>query len=133
MKSLKLQAPKIRRQVQWYGVDYTFTRASLDEYNQPKLDEEGSQVYEPFEDSEIRGLFHQTGVTFTLVSGDSAKVQTKPAPSILSLWQPATVLKPQDRVKINSLTYTVVSVLDIGGMGLFAKISLEVGVEDVFI
>lgn len=123
----KLQEHKVKHALDKYGVEYGFVRATKDKFGQPVLDEEGNPVFEPV--GPLKGIFHETGTSFTLIISDAAAVHTKPAPSILTLSDEMPPLEINDVVAVppeSNRVYKVVSVNDIGNLGLFADISLEV-------
>ena len=110
---------KISRLLKTNGMEYTFTLMCEDEYKQPK---EGEVVT-------IKGIYHEANSFITVTASDSASVQRKKSPMILTLFnEEVEKLKQGDKVLINSVTYKVSGVLDIQNYGMAADISLEMEV-----
>lgn len=132
MKTPKLTEHKVKQAIRVHGVQYTFTRADMDEFDQPKLDLDGNQVFLPYK--EVPGIYHETGQGFTLVVGEAGAVPSKPTPSILTMLEDSEGIQIRDRVAVppgSDLIYSVVSINDIGNLGLFADIALEVIVNEL--
>lgn len=126
MRIPKLQENKIKQLIKRHGVDYQFERAKKDDFNQPILDAEGNPVIEKV--AEVSGVYHETGSNFVFITTDSAKVQSKPSPAIIAMMDRANSLKMDDQVTVppgSDKRYKVVSVNDLGNVGLFADISME--------
>lgn len=126
MQIPKLQQNKIKQLIKRHGVQYQFERAKKDDFNQPVLDDDGNPVMQT--EVEVSGVFHETGSNFVLITTDSAKVQSKPSPAIITMMEYATGLKIDDQLTVppgSIKRYKVVSVNDLGNVGLFADISLE--------
>lgn len=120
----RMQKYKVQKYVNWYGVDYFFTRPKHDDLKQPVLDAKGDPVSEVVQT--IRGVFHKTGQSFVLVTGDSGRIQNKPVPSILAMMDDSAAnLQVGDWVHVQGNDYKITSVNDIASFGLFADISLE--------
>lgn len=110
---------KISRLLKTNGMEYTFTLMYEDEYKQPK---EGEVVT-------IKGIYHEANSFITVTASDSASIQRKKSPMILTLFnEEVEKLKQGDKVLINSVTYKVSGVLDIQNYGVAADISLEMEV-----
>ena len=110
---------KISRLLKTNGMEYTFTLMCEDEYKQPK---EGEVVT-------IKGIYHEANSFITVTASDSASVQRKKSPMILTLFnEEVEKLKQGDKVLINTVTYKVSGVLDIQNYGVAADISLEMEV-----
>lgn len=110
---------KISRLLRTNGLEYTFTLMDEDEYKQPK---EGEAVT-------IKGIYHEENSFITVAASDSASVQRKKSPMILTLLdEEVKKLKQGDKVLVNSVSYKVSGVLDIQNYGVAADISLEVEV-----
>lgn len=110
---------KILRLLKTNGLRYTFTLMDEDEYKQPK---EGETIT-------IQGVYHEANSFITVTASDSASVQRKKSPMILTLLdEEVKKLKQGDKVSINSVTYTVSGILDIQNYGVVADISLEMEV-----
>lgn len=127
MKIPKLQAVKVQQAIKRNGVAYSFDRAKTDKFDQPVLDKDGNPVVE--EVCIVKGIFHETGTGFVLITSDAAQVQSKPTPSVLAMLKDTKTLKINDAVFIppnGSISYKVVSVNNIGNIDLFADIALEV-------
>lgn len=127
MRTPKLQEHKVKHALAKYGVEYEFARTAKNKFGEPILDDEGNVVFEPV--APIKGIFHETGTSFIMVIGDAASVHTKPTPAILTLFEGSGLLQTNDVVTVppeSGRVYKVVSINDIGNLGLFADISLEV-------
>ena len=110
---------KVNRILKSRGMDYTFTRMTVDAYKQPT---EGSKVT-------IRGLYHEQNSFISVTGSDSASVQRKKSPMILTLLDDSVKsLNQGDKITIESVSYTVSGVLDIQNYGVVADISLEMEV-----
>ena len=110
---------KISRLLKTNGMEYTFTLMCEDEYKQPK---EGEVVT-------IKGIYHEANSCITVTASDSASVQRKKSPMILTLFnEEVEKLKQGDKVLINSVPYKVSGVLDIQNYDVVADISLEMEV-----
>lgn len=110
---------KVNRILKSRGMDYTFTRMTVDAYKQPT---EGSRVT-------IRGLYHEQNSFISVAGSDSASVQRKKSPMILTLLDDSVKsLNQGDKITIESVNYTVSGVLDIQNYGVVADISLEMEV-----
>lgn len=110
---------KISRLLKVNGLEYTFTSMRKDEYNQP-IDGETIAV---------KGIYHESNSFITVNTSDSASVQRKKSPMILTLLDDTVkMIKQGDKVSINSVLYTVSGILDIQNYGVAADISLEMEV-----
>ena len=110
---------KISRMLSTNGMEYTFILMGEDEYKQPK----------ECESVTIKGIYHETNSFITVTASDSASVQRKKSPMILTLLdEEVKKLKQGDKVLINSVSYKISGVLDIQNYGVVADISLEVEV-----
>lgn len=120
----RMQRYKVQKYINWYGLDLDFHRAKLDDLKQPVLDEKGNPVTEVIQT--IRGVFHKTGETFVLIAGDAGRIQNKPVPSVLAMLDEKTEdIEVDDWVIVEENMYKVVSVNNVGSLGLFADVSLE--------
>lgn len=132
MKTPPLQARKVEQAIKRSGMEYQFKRAKTNKFNEPVLDKTGASVMEPVKS--IKGLFHETGTHFILIASDAAKVQTKPTPAVLAMYKDAEGLQTEDKVEIpqnSGRQYKITSISDIGNLGLFADICLEVVLNGV--
>lgn len=110
---------KVSRMLSAQGESFKFTQMVEDIYHQRV---EGNTL-------DIVGVYHETNSFITLSSADSASVQRKKNPMILTLLDESVKqLNQGDKVEINNVTYTVAGVLDIQNYGVVADISLEVEV-----
>lgn len=110
---------KVSRLLSSQGTEYNFTHMGEDEYHQP------------VEDSiiTVKGVYHETNSFITLSSTDSASVQRKKNPMILTLIDETVLsLRQGDKVLINGVTYKIAGVLDLQNYGVVADISLEMEV-----
>lgn len=119
MKTPLFLENKITRLLNTHGLEYTFISVDKDNYNQPV---KGATLV-------IKGLYHESNSFITVAASDSASVQRKKSPMILTLFDSTVkMLKQGDKVKINSVWYTVSGILDVQNYGVAADISLEMEV-----
>lgn len=91
-----------------------------DEYNQPIDSDEVIMIV---------GAYHEQNSFISVNASDSASVQRKKSPMILTLLDDSVKkLSQGDKVTINSITYKVSGILDIQNYGVVADISLEMEV-----
>lgn len=128
MKTPKMQAHKFKHALDKYGVDYEVLRPAKDKYGQPLLNPDGTPVYDEVV-IPVRGIYSEQGTGFTFVIGDAATVHTKPIPTITTMYEQTPDIHVGDMVTVppgGERVYKVVTVDDIGNLGLFAGISMEV-------
>lgn len=132
MRVPKMQLQKLRNNLNYHGDAYEFGTPKLNEYGEPVRDDDGNFVYETVHT--LNGIFHESGSGFIQVIVESAEVQSKPQPAILARYEDAKDIKIGETVLVpaaGNRRYEVVSVNDIGNLGLFADISLEVILDGV--
>ena len=110
---------KVSRLIRAQGEEFTFTRMGEDDYHQPI--EQGAV--------RIVGVYHETNSFITVSSAESASVQRKKSPMILTLMDDSVrSLQQGDRVDMGSVRYRVAGILDLQNYGVVADISLEMEV-----
>ena len=110
---------RLSQQIAWQGKRYTFYRRQVNEFNE--------QSTEPTKLSEVKGLFHNGSSNHVVINTtDNGQVIEKNKPYIMTTWGQGKILQLNDEVTINSNTYRVTDVYNIGEYNLIAEVSLEV-------
>lgn len=124
MVNTKFEAYKLRRELKRIGIEFEFTRATLNDFKEPTNDHSVA--------GKLLGLYHESNsyvsktIENTANTGGSVQVRTKKIPMILCLYDDAKFLKIGDVVKFNSKTYKVNGVVNIQEWNIISDISLEV-------
>ena len=116
---------KIKREIKRSGKSFLFKRPVLNEFSEPKRDEQGEFVSDNI--GSIFGLYHEQNGNIQMNTGDTTQTRAKKIPSILCCWDDISVLNlvVGDFVVFNSKTYKVTGVVNIQEWNLIADISLE--------
>lgn len=110
---------KISRLLKSEGIEYEFTTMGVDGYNQPI----------ELETIKVLGVYHEQNSFISVSGSDSASIQRKKSPMILTLFDDSVrVLKQGDKIRIDSTLYRISGILDIQNYGVAADISLEMEV-----
>lgn len=120
MRPPPLQIHKLKQAIKSHGVTYEFKRPPVDDFGDAIPDAE--LVVE----ATAGGIFSESGTGFIMIIGEAATVHSKPSPAIATLLEDAEGIKIEDLVRANNATYKVTAVNDLGNLGYFAGISLEV-------
>lgn len=118
MVNTKFEAYKLRRELKRIGKEYEFKRDKLNDFKEPTKD---SVVA-----GKLTGLYHEQNSNVSVTTGDTTQTRSKKVPMILCMYEDATFLKVDDKVKINSKTFKVTGVVNIQEWNIIADISLEV-------
>lgn len=111
---------KLERLISRKGLPYTFKREPLDERNEPV---DGAELVPVVT---LSGVFHQGDAGYiTLITGDGATVQSKHTQSIMAKKADLGGVRQNDIVEVNSKTFKVTGVTDIGELNIVADISIE--------
>lgn len=118
MNSPNFQLNKVRRHIETYGRDFTFTREGTDSFDEPNGTTESFVV---------KGVYHETnsGTRTVQNNSDSATTWPKKIPSMLCLWELAQQVKLTDLVAINSKQYKISQIRNIEEANLVADIIME--------
>lgn len=120
MQYSPFQLNKVRRLINTWGQNFSFSYPGKNLFNEPT---------EETETLTLRGLYHQSSSTLTKSSEDSTTTRTKPAPQILCLWSEVEKLKLEDlsnyQVEFNSRKYQISGIVNLGEANTVAEISLE--------
>lgn len=112
---------KVKRLLKSSGMTYTFTSVLTDEYNQPTT--AGG------ENISIVGVYHEKNSFIKVATSESASVQRKKSPMILTLFDESVKkLKQGDVLLLGENSYRVSGILDVQNYGVVADISLEMEV-----
>ncbi|MBO5743303.1 MAG: hypothetical protein J6R68_03380 [Clostridia bacterium] len=116
---------KIKREIKRSGKSFLFKRPVLNEFSEPKRDEQGEFVSDNI--GSIFGLYHEQNGSIQINTGDTTQTRTKKIPSILCCWDDISVLNlvVGDFVVFNSNTYKITGIVNIQEWNLIADISLE--------
>lgn len=118
MRTPKFELMKLKRALNSQGISYTFSRYAKNSYKEP-TDTVSSSVT-------LKGIYHQTSGYIGVGITEAARVYTKPQPMLLTTYEDAKSLYPEDKVLISGKTYKVTGVTDINNLGIIGDISLEV-------
>lgn len=115
---------KIKRQIDWNGQEFVFTRYSLNEYQEIDY----SNVDKTFN---VKGIFHEGGgyggmLNIQIYERDGARTVTKMKPMILCLYEDGKDLDMDDEVVISGYKYKIVDKNDIKNLKVAFEISLEI-------
>lgn len=115
---------KIKRQIEWNGQEFVFTRYALNEYEEIDY----SKVDKEFH---LKGIFHEGGgyggmLNIQIYERDGARTLTKMKPMILCLYEDGKDLDMDDEVIISDYKYKVVDKNDIKNLKVAFEISLEI-------
>ena len=113
----KFEGAKLKRLINTSGMDYKFKRGGKDSFGEPN--EMDMTVVT------LKGLYHEESVRINIVASESAQVQTKKKPYIMTEMDKAKDILQGDYVEINGKRYTVNGVADFNLWGVIADISLE--------
>ncbi len=117
MQAPRFEKNKFARLIRVNGIDYTFYRFVLDKFKE--LTQEKIEI-------SVRGVFHETVNHVTVLTSDSATVQSKPSSYILCLYNDTTKeIQQGDKVNIKDKEYSVAGVTDLNNWGIVLDISLE--------
>lgn len=113
---------KIKRQIEWNGREFTFTRYKQDRFHQVTDDE--------FEEIVIKGFYHEAGgyggmLNIELYERDGSRNPTKMKPMILCLYEDGNQLKMDDVVIISGTKYKVVDKSNVQNYDVAYDVSLE--------
>lgn len=120
MVNTNFEVYKIKRELKRSGKSYTFLRSIDNDFGEPSGTEEK-------EIGVLRGLYHEQNQHIMVTMGDTTQIRTKKVPSILCLYEDATLLalRVGDKVKFGDKTMKVTGVVDVQEWHLIADISLE--------
>lgn len=127
MVNKKFEAYKISREIKRSGNSYTFMRQAVNDYGEPDLDAEETEV------GTLSGIYHEENSNVQLTTGDTTQIRTKKLPMILCLYDDAKALNLQlgDKLYLNDRTLTVVSLVNIQEWNIIGDLSLEEVASDV--
>lgn len=108
---------KVKRQIQWNGQEFQFTRVVEDKYHRGT--EETATVT-------LSGVYHQATSYKQKTTADGSITSSKALPMILCMYEDAAKLKLGDTVKINGQDMFVTGVENIQELNVAAEVSLEV-------
>ena len=113
---------KIKRQIDWNGREFTFTRYKQDIYHQ-KTDEIDKKIV-------VKGFYHEAGgyggmLNIELFERDGSRTTTHMKPMILCLYEEGKDLQMDDEIFLNGSTYKVIDKSDIQNLNVAFEISLE--------
>lgn len=119
MLNTKFEAYKIKRELVRSGMDFVFTRHSLNEFEEPEneLTEIGT----------LRGIYHEENSNVQITSSDAAQIRTKKIPMVLCLFDDVKNigLNVGDITTINGNVFEVTGFVNIMEWSIVADISLE--------
>lgn len=115
---------KVKRQIDWNGQEFVFTRYSKNEYNEidySKIDKE----------FHLKGIFHEGGgyggmLNIQIYERDGARTVTKMKPMILCLYEDGKDLDMDDEVIISDYKYKIIDKNDVKNLKVAFEISLEI-------
>lgn len=116
MKPSKFLESRLRTQLKFNGVEYSFNEYEEDEYHQMKPTEKTVS---------LTGLYHESNSFITEQTSDGSVTRSKKSPMILCLLKDAKNIKRGYTVEISGGTYKVVGYTDVQNYGVVADISLE--------
>ena len=114
---------KIKRQIDWNGQEFTFTRYKKDKYG---------QITEEVElELSVKGVYHDGGgyggmLNIEIYSRDGSRTITKMKPMIICLYEEENRVLLDDVVHIGDNIYKVVEKVNVKNMNVAFEISLEV-------
>lgn len=116
MKPAKFLESRVKRQIQWNGVEYEFTKMGEDNYRQP---------IETDNKIKVTGIYHEENSYVSKTGSDSSVTVTEPSPKILCLWSDASKLSGGDILLLNDKKYKITGITDIQNYRVAGDISLE--------
>lgn len=117
MKAPKFEEYKIRKNIDIYGINFSFNRDVLNDFKEPTGKVKTTQV---------KGVYHTSSSHITVVGSEDSSIQTKDSPAILILYNPEIDIKQNDWVKYNGKKYIVTGVNNWYEWNIALDISLEV-------
>lgn len=116
MRPAKFLENRVKRQIQWNGMEYEFTKMGEDAFHQPIETENKIKV---------TGIYHEENSYVSKTGAESSVTVTKPSPRILCLWVDAAKISSGDILFINGKKHKVTGVTDIQNYRVAGDISLE--------
>lgn len=117
MKAPKFEEYKIRKNIDVYGINFSFNRDILNDFKEPTGEVKTTQV---------KGIYHTSSSHITVVGSEDSSIQTKDSPAILILYNPEIDIKQNDWVEYNGKKYIVTGVNNWYEWNIALDISLEV-------
>ena len=108
---------KMKTELNFYGVEYTFLRCGKDKFGQPS-----EQLTEQIV---LKGIYHESNSYITTSGSEASETRTKKSPMILCLFEDGNKVQQGDVVYVRGNKYKVSGVLDIQNYSVVADISLE--------
>lgn len=117
----KFEQAKLNRMLSRYGVSYTFVRDNLNEFNEPN---NGS--IEQF--IVMEGIYHENEmhISTNATAKGEVRYRKQKQPLILCDYANAKKLKAGDWVAFGGVKYKVTNVRNVGNIGVYGDVSLEV-------
>lgn len=108
---------KIKRQIEFNGIEATFLKYKEDKYHQI--------IEDDYEEVKFMCIFHTTNTFVKSQVGEAAKTVSKPQPMILCLFEDGKDIQINDKLKLNDNEYIVVDKNNINEFNIAYDISLE--------
>lgn len=118
MRTPKFEQAKLKRLLSMHGKLYTFVRPALNEFEEPTATPEKQFV--------ICGVYHENEMHIRVEAMNETRYRTEKQPLIMCEYERAKVLMVGDRLVINDVNYRVTNVRDVGNIGVYGDVSLEV-------
>lgn len=118
MREYQFLEAKVKRQIDWNGVELLFTRMEEDKYHR------GTKAV----NTVVRGVYHQATSYQQKKSGEASVTSTKPKPMFLCLYNDGSKVRQGDIVFINGKKYFVSGIENVQELNVALEISLEVNV-----
>ncbi len=114
---------KIRRLINAKGEEFCFKRQNKNEFGETDTSSEPFLIY-------LRGIYHEETSYIRISEQDASRIQSKPKPMILTLWQSVAceneeLVKIDDIVIVSNKSYKVTGIKNISQGNFGADISLE--------
>lgn len=115
MREYQFLRGKIQRQIEWNGIELTFTRMEEDKYH--RADHKVS--------NSVKGVYHQATSYQQKHSNEASVTSTKPKPMFLCLYEDGKSVKKGDSVQVNEKSYFVSGIENVQELNVALEISLE--------
>lgn len=120
MRTPKFEQAKLKRLLSTYGISYQFERPKRNEFGEIIVPHVASKTMD------IVGVYHEQSQGAQVIVSNEVRYRTEKRPFILAKYSDVSQLEIDDTLEIGGVKYKVIAVNNVGNMGIYGDVAMEV-------